>query len=106
MMLQMLQRAGLGDTETQTVKKLRSDLRTIFNSLPKDVQQMLLTNPQRAGHLQQGAPATRETPPKAPPAKSPSRFGLFWPSFESEKASGASSRQLELLQDPLDLNRT
>lgn len=108
--LQMLQRAGLADTETQIVKKLRSDLRTIFNLLPSDVQQMLLTNPQRAGHLQQGG--AREIPkgPVKSPAKSPSRFGLFWPTFESskpdDKAAGGSSKQLELLQDPLDLNRT
>lgn len=102
----MLQRAGLANTETQIVKKLRSDLLTIFNLLPSDVQQMLLTNPQRAGHLQQGG--AREIPKG--PAKSPSRFGLFWPTFESsqpdDKAAGGSSRQLELLQDPLDLNRT
>lgn len=103
---QMLQRAGLADTETEVIKKLRSDLRTIFNLLPSDVQQMLLTNPQRAGHLQATVP--REIPKV--PAKSPSRFGLFWPTFESSQSGGkapeGSSRQLELLEDPLDLNRT
>jgi len=102
----MLQRAGLANTETEVIKKLRSDLRTIFNLLPSDVQQMLLTNPQRAGHLQ--ATVAREIPKV--PAKSPSRFGLFWPTFESSQSDGkapeGSSRQLELLQDPLDLNRT
>ncbi|XP_024391056.1 uncharacterized protein [Physcomitrium patens] len=103
--LQMLQRAGLANTETQTIKKLRSDLHTIFNLLPNDVQQMLLTNPQRASHLQWDRPENSKAPEKPS-----SRFGLFWPTSESSQLErtepGGSSRQLESLQVSLDLNRT
>jgi len=106
--LQMLQRAGLSNTETQTVTKLRSDMRTIFNLLPNDVQQMLLTNPQRAGLLK-GVQEVSKVPAKSP-LKSPSRFALFRQMIEAPlsevKSSGEPSRQKELLQDPLDLNRT
>lgn len=108
----MLQRAGLTNTETQTVRKLRSDLRKIFNLLPQDVQQMLLTSPNRAGLLQGG----REVPKG--PGKSPSGSGRGTPSPLAKirqmidsmqtgvKATGDPSRTEELLHDPLDLNRT
>ena len=83
-------------------------MRTIFNLLPNDVQQMLLTNPQRAGLLK-AVQEVSKVPAKSP-LKSPSRFALFRQMIEAPlsevKSSGEPSRQKELLQDPLDLNRT
>ncbi|KAG6540842.1 hypothetical protein Mapa_017772 [Marchantia paleacea] len=57
--LQIVQRAGLGNSEGPICQKLRSDLRAIFNVLPKDMQQMLLFNPQRASLLQGGRELTK-----------------------------------------------
>ncbi|KAL2621427.1 hypothetical protein R1flu_001632 [Riccia fluitans] len=57
--LQIVQRAGLGNSEGPVCQKLRSDLRAIFNVLPKDMQQMLLFNPQRASLLQGGRELTK-----------------------------------------------
>lgn len=56
---QIVQRAGLGNSEGPICQKLRSDLRAIFNVLPKDMQQMLLFNPQRASLLQGGRELTK-----------------------------------------------
>jgi hypothetical protein len=110
---QMLQRAGLTSTETPTVKKLRSDMCTIFSMLPSDVQQILLLNPQRSNLLQVsgsgvqnsqvGSPGQQcqESNLGPPLAHQPSPLG-----FQTVDVPKSSLRSEELLQDPLDLNRT
>ncbi|KAI5056631.1 hypothetical protein GOP47_0028449 [Adiantum capillus-veneris] len=50
--IQSLQRAGIGGTESPACQKLRTDLRTIFNALPLDMQQLMVFNPQKAALLQ------------------------------------------------------
>lgn len=50
--IQALQRAGIGGTDSPACQKLRSDLRTIFNALPLDMQQLMVFNPQKAALLQ------------------------------------------------------
>ncbi|KAH9318240.1 hypothetical protein KI387_020009, partial [Taxus chinensis] len=48
-----LQRTVSGTAESSAIcQKLKDDLRTIFNALPNDMQQLLLFNPQRAALLQ------------------------------------------------------
>eukprot|EP00897_Mesotaenium_endlicherianum_P001248 jgi/Mesen1/1150/ME001238S00213 len=57
---QAVQRAGLqGYGETPVLAKLRGDLRGVFNALPRDVQQMLLFNPQHAALLHGGREPSR-----------------------------------------------
>ncbi|KAH7430323.1 hypothetical protein KP509_09G093300 [Ceratopteris richardii] len=47
-----MQRAGVGGTDSPACSKLRGDLRTIFNVLPADMQQLMVFNPQKAALLQ------------------------------------------------------
>lgn len=44
-----------------TCQKLKGDLLTVFNVLPKDMQQLLLLNPQRASLLR-GSPESTKLP--------------------------------------------
>eukprot|EP00897_Mesotaenium_endlicherianum_P002797 jgi/Mesen1/2545/ME000161S01591 len=48
-----------GYGETPVLAKLRGDLRGVFNALPRDVQQMLLFNPQHAALLHGGREPSR-----------------------------------------------
>lgn len=50
--IQALQRAGISGTDSPACQKLRGDLRTIFNALPLDMQQLMVFNPQKAALLQ------------------------------------------------------
>ncbi|CAK9223199.1 unnamed protein product [Sphagnum troendelagicum] len=112
--MQMLQRAGLTSTETPTVKKLRSDMCTIFSMLPSDVQQILLLNPQRSNLLQVSGSGVQNTQVGSPGQQcqesnlgpplahhQPSPLG-----FQTGDVPKSSLHSEELLQDPLDLNRT
>ncbi|KAK9278537.1 hypothetical protein L1049_028106 [Liquidambar formosana] len=48
-----LQQSGSGSADSAaTCQKLKGDLHAVFNVLPKDMQQLLLLNPQRAARLQ------------------------------------------------------
>ncbi|KAJ0048260.1 hypothetical protein Pint_16415 [Pistacia integerrima] len=48
-----LQKSGWAADDSATIcQKLKGDLQAVFNVLPKDVQQLLLMNPQRAAFLQ------------------------------------------------------
>jgi hypothetical protein len=49
--LQSLESGGGADSEG-TFQKLKKDLQAVFSVLPKDMQQLLLLNPQRASLLQ------------------------------------------------------
>lgn len=40
-----------GDDSMVTIQKLRGDLQAVFNVLSKDMQQVMLSNPQRASLL-------------------------------------------------------
>jgi hypothetical protein len=84
---------------------------TIFSMLPSDVQQILLLNPQRSNLLQVSGSGVQNTqvgqqcqetnlgPPLA--HRQPSPLG-----FQTVDVPKSSLRSEELLQDPLDLNRT
>ncbi|KAK7265020.1 hypothetical protein RJT34_32636 [Clitoria ternatea] len=50
--LQLQQSGNGGDDSTATCEKLTRDLEAVFNSLSKDMQQIMLSNPQRASLLQ------------------------------------------------------
>ncbi|ERM95815.1 protein DENND6A isoform X1 [Amborella trichopoda] len=55
-----VQQAGKGDTDSaRACQKLKSDLKTVFNTLPKDTQQLLIFNPQCAALLQGSLELTR-----------------------------------------------
>lgn len=51
--IQLLQTGKGGADSAATCKKLKKDLRVVFNVLPKDMQQLLLMNPERAALLQE-----------------------------------------------------
>jgi hypothetical protein len=44
---------------TETCQKLKKDLQAVFNVLPKDMQQLLLMNPERAALLQLSSEPTK-----------------------------------------------
>ncbi|KAL0442019.1 UNVERIFIED_CONTAM: hypothetical protein Sradi_0140800 [Sesamum radiatum] len=45
---------GIANEDTEAVcEKLKKDLKTVFNVLPKDMQQLLIMNPERASLLQE-----------------------------------------------------
>ncbi|KAJ6868586.1 protein DENND6A isoform X1 [Populus alba x Populus x berolinensis] len=44
---------------TETCQKLKKDLQAVFNALPKDMQQLLLMNPERAALLQLSSEPTK-----------------------------------------------
>ncbi|KAK6148668.1 hypothetical protein DH2020_019580 [Rehmannia glutinosa] len=49
-----MQQYGRANEDTEEVcKKLKKDLQTVFNILPKDMQQLLIMNPERASLLQE-----------------------------------------------------
>ncbi|KAF4367587.1 hypothetical protein F8388_011226 [Cannabis sativa] len=50
--LQQSGKASGDSNSTSTYQKLKGDLRALFNVLPKDMQQLLLLNPERAALLQ------------------------------------------------------
>ncbi|KAL5995951.1 hypothetical protein ACLOJK_026024 [Asimina triloba] len=55
-----LQQSGRGNADSaQVCQKLKGDLQTVFNVLPKDMQQLLLFNPQRATLLQGNTELTK-----------------------------------------------
>ncbi|KAK7327630.1 hypothetical protein VNO77_21714 [Canavalia gladiata] len=57
-----LQQSGKGGVDsTATCQKLRADLQAVFNVLPKDMQQLMLSNPERASLLQ-GSPELTKLP--------------------------------------------
>ncbi|MCO5603557.1 hypothetical protein L7F22_057708 [Adiantum nelumboides] len=58
--IQALQGAGIGGTDSPACQKLRSDLRTIFNALPLDMQQLMVFNPQKAALLQGSLQGSKE----------------------------------------------
>lgn len=100
--VQSLQRAGLGTSDSPISQKLRGDLRTIYNALPKDMQQLLLFNPQKAALLQ----GSREF------AKLPGRLSVLMSKGMESSPSSANTEQGKLSQvqelphDSLDLERT
>lgn len=49
--IQIHQSGKSGDDSLATCQKLRGDLKAVFNVLPKDMQQLMLSNPQRASLL-------------------------------------------------------
>lgn len=64
-----LQQSGNDGTDSTdsaaTCQKLKGDLQAVFNVLPKDVQQLLLLNPQRAALLK-GTPEDPKLPGRLP----------------------------------------
>ncbi|KAJ7518631.1 hypothetical protein O6H91_20G001200 [Diphasiastrum complanatum] len=99
-----MQRAGLVNMEASICQKLRNDLRIIYNLLPRDMQQLLLCNPQHAALLQIAREFTR-LPGRLPIQMS--HDGLGSPALQSAgfiNYSSSISRSQELAQDPLDLN--
>lgn len=57
-----LQHSGSGTADSAaTSQKLKKDLQTVFNVLPKDMQQLLLSNPKRAALLH-GSPEHTKVP--------------------------------------------
>lgn len=57
-----MQQSGRGGVDSMaTCQKLRGDLQAVFNVLPKDMQQLMLSNPQRASLLQ-GSPELIKLP--------------------------------------------
>jgi hypothetical protein len=52
MLLFVLQNPGKGTDPIGACQKLKVDLQAAFNVLPKDMQQLLLSNPKRAVLLQ------------------------------------------------------
>lgn len=57
-----LDQSGRASTDSgATCQKLKGDLQAVFNVLPKDMQQLLLFNPQRAALLK-GAPEHTKLP--------------------------------------------
>ncbi|CAK9147798.1 unnamed protein product [Ilex paraguariensis] len=50
--LRMEQFRNANADSAATCQKLKGDLQAVFNVLPKDMQQLLLMNPQRAALLQ------------------------------------------------------
>lgn len=44
-----------------TCSKLREDLQAVFNVLPKDIQQLMLMNPERAALVQDGELPSKST---------------------------------------------
>eukprot|EP00249_Psilotum_nudum_P011704 c23334_g1_i2 orf=723-3173(+) len=92
--IQLLQRAGLASTDSSVCQKLQGDLRTIFNVLPKDMQQLLLFNPQRAALLQ----GSREF------TKLPGRPSVKL--AKDVKSTTTETKTQDLSCDPLELERT
>ncbi|KAJ7550201.1 hypothetical protein O6H91_07G088200 [Diphasiastrum complanatum] len=101
--MQMLPRAGM-NMEASICQKLRNDLKIIYSLLPRDMQQLLLCNPQHAALLQ----AQREfTKLPGRPAIQMAR-GLESPALQSAGSisfSSSISCSQELVRDPLDLNK-
>lgn len=60
--LQLLQSERGNPDSAATFQKLKGDLQAVFNLLPKDMQQLLLLNPQKAALLQ-GSLEVTELPP-------------------------------------------
>lgn len=57
-----LQKSGKASADsTAAYQKLKGDLQAVFNVLPKDMQQLLLLNPEKAAHLQ-GSPEHTKLP--------------------------------------------
>ncbi|GAV89341.1 Afi1 domain-containing protein/SPA domain-containing protein [Cephalotus follicularis] len=57
-----LEQSGMATADSAaTCQKLKGDLQMVFHELPKDMQQLLLLNPERAAFLQ-GSPEIREVP--------------------------------------------
>ncbi|RDX94701.1 hypothetical protein CR513_22883, partial [Mucuna pruriens] len=54
-----------GIDATATCQKLKGDLQAVFNVLTKDMQQLMLSNPQRASLLQ-GSPELTKLPAHRP----------------------------------------
>ncbi|TKY54938.1 DENND6A protein [Spatholobus suberectus] len=62
LLLRELQQPGNGGIDsTATCQKLMGDLQAVFNALTKDMQQLMLSNPQRASLLQ-GSPELTKLP--------------------------------------------
>lgn len=59
--LQLQQSGKASGDSTATYQKLKGDLQALFNVLPKDMQQLLLLNPERAALLQ-GSPEHTKLP--------------------------------------------
>lgn len=57
--IQMQQSGKGGDDSTVTSQKLRGDLQAVFNVLSKDMQQLMLSNPQRASLLHESPEVTK-----------------------------------------------
>lgn len=99
--IQSLQRAGMGSTDSLVCQKLRGDLRTIYNALPMDMQQLLLFNPQKAALLQ----GSKEF------AKLPGRLSVLVSRSTESLPTNANTDQGKLSQlqelpfDTLDLKR-
>ncbi|KAJ7978834.1 Protein DENND6A [Quillaja saponaria] len=58
---QLQQSGSAGEDSTAMFQKQRGDLQAVFNVLPKDTQQLLLSNPQTASHLH-GSPDVTKLP--------------------------------------------
>ena len=57
-----LEKSGKSSADsTVAYQKLKGDLRAVFNVLPKDMQQLLLLNPEKAALLQ-GSPEQTKLP--------------------------------------------
>jgi len=55
-----MQQSGKGgDDSMVTSQKLRGDLQAVFNVLSKDMQQLMLSNPQRASLLHESPEVTK-----------------------------------------------
>lgn len=50
--LQWQQSGSAAEDSATCCRKLKEDLRSVFNVLPKDIQELLLLNPQREAILQ------------------------------------------------------
>lgn len=57
--IQMQQSGKGGDDSMVTCQKLRADLQAVFNVLSKDMQQLMLSNPQRASLLHESPEVTK-----------------------------------------------
>ncbi|PON86510.1 DENND [Trema orientale] len=66
--LQLQQSGKASGDSTAAYQKLKGDLRALFNVLPKDMQQLLLFNPERAALLQ-GSPEHTKLPGSFVPVK-------------------------------------
>lgn len=64
----MQQQGSTTETSATTCEKLKGDLQVVFNMLPKDMQQLMVSNPKRAALLKASAE----------PVKTPKHSAMRW----------------------------